>query len=169
MALQQVTFSCMQSNSSQTWVREPTPICCHVPVSADWGFRLSHSWLKYWGALGWLTLTFWRKPLPTSSGKPIYLPWKSISSRSLHSMWVPFFLSCCFHWNSSLHILRFSFISLLTTVEYFLLSLFKRSTFILFSYLSIYLTQHLFQILSFSASYSTSVSRFILPNNIQFL
>ena len=113
MALQQVTFSCMQSNSSQTWVREPTPICCHVPVSADWGFRLSHSWLKYWGALGWLTLTFWRKPLPTSSGKPIYLPWKSISSKSLHSMWVPFFLSFCFHWNSSLHILRFSFISLL--------------------------------------------------------
>lgn len=134
MALQQVTFSCMQSNSSQTWVREPTPICCHIPVSADWGFRLSRSWLEHWGPLVWLTLTFRRKLLPTSSGKTTYLPWNSISSRSLPSMWVPFFLSRCFYWNCSLHILRFSFISLLRTVEYFLLSLFKRSTFILFSY-----------------------------------
>jgi hypothetical protein len=55
---------------------------------------------------------------------------------------VPSFLSCCFHWNFSLHILRFSFISLLKKLWNTLFIHFsKRSTFILFSYLSIYLTQ----------------------------
>lgn len=80
-----------------------------------------------------------------------------------------FFFILLFLFNFQSSYSSFSFISFLKTVEYFPLSLFKRSTFISFSYLSIYLTQYLFQILSFSASYPTSLSRFILPNNIQFL
>ena len=169
-ALQQVIFSCSQSNSSQTCVREPTSICTHIPVSADWGFRHSRSWLKHLGPLGWLVLTFRRKLYSTPSGKPIYLPWNSIFLKlSSFTVCVQSFLSCSFHWNSSRHILRFSLISLLKNCG--ILSSFTFQTFhIHFIRLFInYFTQHLFQILSFSASYPTSLSRFVLQNNIQFL